>query len=56
MLAAIAPMFGWDLVRNGFVHKAYMIWAGISLPFLLATYALWDTPWWNEVARALLTG
>jgi hypothetical protein len=55
ILAAIAPMFVWDVVRNGFVHKAYIIWAAISLPFLLATYALWDTPWWHGVARALLT-
>lgn len=54
-LVAIAPMFAWDVVRNGFVHKAYLIWAGITLPCVLATYALWDTLWWHETARELLT-
>jgi hypothetical protein len=53
-LLAIAPMFAWDVIRNGFVHKAYWIWAGVSLPFIAVTYALWDTPWWHEVARGLL--
>lgn len=56
MLLAIAPMFIWDISRNGFVHKAYLIWFGISLPFAIALHALWNTPMWHETARGLLAG
>jgi hypothetical protein len=55
MLLAIAPMFVLDVIRNGYVHKAYLIWVGIGLPFTVAVYMLWDTPWWHIVARGLLT-
>lgn len=54
MLLAIAPMFIWDVSRNGFVHKAYLIWFGLSLPFVIALHALWNTPAWHQTARALL--
>lgn len=51
VLAAIAPMFIWDVVRNGYVHRAYWIWLAIALPFTIAVHALWDTPWWHATAR-----
>ena len=54
MLLAISPMFVWDVVRNGFVHKAYPIFLAISLPFALALHWLWDTPSWQVIARRLL--
>lgn len=55
MLGVIAPMFFWDVYRNGFVHKAYIMWAGISLPVVTVMAALWDTAWWHATARAILT-
>jgi hypothetical protein len=54
MLLAISPMFVWDVVRNGFVHKAYLIWAGVSLPFVIALNSLWNAPSWHAIARTLL--
>jgi hypothetical protein len=54
LLLAIAPMFIWDVVRNGSVHRAYLIWIGISLPFIVALNALWNTPVWHSIARSLL--
>jgi hypothetical protein len=54
MLAVLAPMFIWDVYRNGFVHKAYVMWAAISLPVVLAVNLLWDSPWWHGVARTIL--
>lgn len=54
MLAVVAPMFFWDVYRNGFVHKAYVIWALISLPVIVAVNMLWDTSWWHQTARAIL--
>lgn len=53
-LLAISPMFAWDVVRNGYVHKAYWIWLGIALPFTVAVHMLWDTPWWHASARQLI--
>ena len=32
ILAAVLPMFVWDVVRNRRVHEAYWIWLGICLP------------------------
>ena len=54
VLAAIAPMFIWDVVRNHSVHRAYWIWLAICLPFTIAVHALWDTPWWHGAARQLM--
>ncbi|WP_207791564.1 hypothetical protein [Sandaracinobacteroides saxicola] len=54
MLLAIAPMVMWDIYRNGYVHRAYLIWLGIGVPFYAITYALWDTPWWHMTSRAIL--
>ena len=53
-LAAVAPMFVWDVLRNRFVHQAYFVWLAVSLPFVLVTHALWDTAWWHQTARQLL--
>lgn len=53
-LLAISPMFVWDVVRNGYVHKAYWIWLGIALPFTVTVHMLWDTPWWHASARQLI--
>lgn len=55
-LLAISPMFVWDVVRNGYVHRAYWIWLGIFLPFAIAVHTLWDTPWWHATARQLMGG
>lgn len=54
ILVAIAPMFIWDVARNGYVHRAYWIWLAICLPFTIAVHALWDTPWWHATARAMM--
>ncbi|HXG81458.1 MAG TPA: hypothetical protein VNJ05_06630 [Sphingomicrobium sp.] len=53
-LLAISPMLVWDIVRNGYVHRAYWIWLGICLPFAVAVHLLWDTPWWHATARSLM--
>ena len=54
MLLAISPMFIWDVVRNGYVHRAYWIWLGLFLPFAIILHLLWDTPWWHATARAMM--
>jgi hypothetical protein len=54
ILAAVSPLFVWDVVRNRRVHEAYWIWLGISLPFTVAVYSLWNTPWWFATAPKLM--
>ena len=54
ILAAVSPLFVWDVVRNRRVHEAYWIWLGISLPFCLVVYSLWNTPWWFATAPKLM--
>ena len=49
-----SPLFVWDLVRNRGLHMAYWVWLAVTLPMVVATYALWDTPWWHATARRLM--
>ena len=54
ILAALSPMFLWDVIRNRRVHEAYVIWAAICLPFALFVNLVWDTPAWHATARGLM--
>lgn len=54
LLLALSPMIVWDLARNRSVHRAYWIWLGINLPFLVAVHALWDTPMWHATAQRIM--
>ena len=54
ILAAVSPLFIWDVMRNRRVHEAYWIWIAINLPVALLAYSLWDTPWWHATARAIM--
>lgn len=51
---SLAPMVVWDLVRNRRVHRAYWIWAALTLPSTAVTCALWDTAWWHATARSIM--
>lgn len=53
-LAAIAPMFLWDVTRNRAVHPAYVIWLAVCLPFAVLINLLWDTPWWHQMAPRIM--
>jgi len=54
VLAAVSPLFIWDVVRNRRVHEAYWIWLGINIPVALVVYRLWDTPSWHATARQIM--
>jgi hypothetical protein len=54
VLAALSPLFVWDLVRNRRVHQAYWIWLGIYVPVALVAYQIWDKPWWHATARSIM--
>ena len=53
-LVAVAPMFLWDVLRNSSVHRAYVIWIAVNIPFAVAVHGLWDTPMWHQTARQIM--
>ena len=54
VLLAIAPMFLWDFFRNRRVHHAYVLFLAVSLPLTVFVHAVWDTPWWHNMAHRLM--
>jgi hypothetical protein len=54
ILAAVSPMFAWDLVRNQRVHEAYKIWLTIYLPVAAFVTFAWDKPWWHVTAQRIM--
>jgi len=54
ILAAVSPMFVWDLVRNRTVHEAYRIWLAIYVPVAVTVAVLWDKPLWHSTAQAIM--
>jgi hypothetical protein len=54
ILAAIAPMLIWDVVRNRRVHEAYWLWLSIYAPVVLLVAMLWDKPWWHAMAQRIM--
>ena len=53
-MLAISPMFVWDVVRNGRVHRAYWILIAAYLPCAIAVHMLWNTDWWHSVVPRLM--
>jgi len=51
---AISPMLLWDVIRNRFVHRAYLIWFGVFVPFAVAGHILWDSDWWHGMAPRIM--
>ena len=54
LATAMAPMFAWDVYRNRRVHRAYLLWIAINLPFAIALHSLWGTQWWHAMAPRLM--
>lgn len=53
-IAAVAPMFLWDVIRNRRVHDAYLLWLGIYLPVVALVTFAWDQPWWHAAAQQIM--
>lgn len=53
-LAAVAPPFIRDVVRNRRVHRAYWIWLAACLPFVALVHLVFDEPRWHALARQIL--
>lgn len=53
-LLVIAPLFAWDVLRNGRIHRAYWVFLGLYIPANAIVYMLWDTPGWHDAAKRLM--
>lgn len=53
-LLAVSPMLAWDVIRNGYLHRAWWIWFAVNAPFAVALHMLWDTPAWHATAKAIM--
>ena len=53
MLLFLLPMFIYDLLRSGRLHKAYVIFVVANIPFLFFTYMNWGTDWWLSTVPGL---
>ena len=53
-LVAVAPLLIWDVVRNGYLHRAWLIWFAITIPSAVALNLMWDTPGWHSAVKQLL--
>jgi hypothetical protein len=54
VLAALAPLFLWDVVRHRRVHRAYWLFLGIYLPVAALVAVAWDQPWWHDAAHRIM--
>ncbi len=53
-LVALAPLFAYDLLRFGRVHRANLIGLAVTIPWLIATHVVWNAPWWHAAADTLM--
>ncbi len=54
VLVAIAPMFAWDVIRNRRIHRAYLVFLAVALPFTILVHTLGDTPWWHRAVPKIM--
>jgi hypothetical protein len=54
VLAALAPLFVWDVIRHQRVHQAYWLFLGVYLPVIALVAAAWDKPWWHATAHRIM--
>jgi hypothetical protein len=54
VLAALSPLFIWDVVRHRRIHQAYWLFLGIYLPAAALVGAVWDKPWWHAAAHGIM--
>lgn len=53
-LLALSPLLVWDLARNRSLHRAWLIWFAIYLPFAVLLNGVWDTAWWHSVVPGIM--
>ncbi|MDZ4261208.1 MAG: hypothetical protein U1B30_02625 [Pseudomonadota bacterium] len=50
----LTPVFIYDKVRLGYVHRAYLIGATLYVVTSIPVYFFWNSPWWLDIAPKLM--
>lgn len=53
-LLVLMPLFAWDVIRNGRVHRAYWVMLALYVPTNALIYWAWDKPWWHDLAHRIM--
>lgn len=54
LLLLPVPALVFDYVRLGRVHRAWLWGYGLTLPWVLATELIWNSPWWLQFGPPLV--
>jgi hypothetical protein len=54
VLAALSPLFVWDVVRHRRIHQAYRLFISIYVPAAALVVVAWDKPWWHDAAHRVM--
>jgi hypothetical protein len=49
-LLLLVPALGYDVVRRGRPHRAYVVGLALILPCAIATHFVWNAPQWHSIA------
>jgi hypothetical protein len=53
-LAAVSPLFVWDVARNRRIHRAWKVWFASFVAAALFVHLAWDSDWWHSTARMIM--
>lgn len=54
LLLWLAPIVIYDWLKNGRLHRAYVIGLLCVAPLMLATHLLWNSPTWHALAPRII--
>jgi hypothetical protein len=54
LLLLPVPALAYDFVKLGRIHRAWLWGYGLTLPWVLATEFIWNSPWWREFGPKLV--
>jgi hypothetical protein len=54
LIAALLPMFSWDVLRHRTVPKAYLVWFAIWAPLEVSLSVLAGRPWFDAAIPRLM--
>lgn len=53
MLLLIVPAVAYDMLKNGMLHRSYLIGLSLIVIWVVSAHYLWGSSWWVETASKL---
>jgi hypothetical protein len=54
LLLLLVPPIVYDFMRTRRIHRAWLWGLALTLPWVVATELIWDTPWWRDFGPKLV--